>query len=188
MGKMKRRESLQQRIKELEEHKRQLEERLEEARKDALTGLMNRFAFHEDFGGYDERRHEERKDVVSVAMLDVNNFKRVNDEYGHAEGDELLRTIARIALERVRLTDSVVRWGGDEILVVLPGARESEACIVMDDIKRRFDEFAEERYNHGHDRSKKVGVSFGVISGSEIHDLIVQADGKMYEAKNQGKR
>lgn len=97
------------------------------ARSDSLTGCLNHAAFHEQLRVEVERAQRAKK-PLSVAMLDLDDFKRVNEDHGHPVGDEVLRRVAEALGESVRAYDSVGRYGGDEFAVVVSGASEEEAA------------------------------------------------------------
>ena len=148
-----------------------------EARRDALTGLPNRRAFDEQL---DRLLEEDGDDPVTVALLDVDGFKTVNDTGGHAAGDEVLATLARIFLRAVRANEHVYRIGGDEFAVVLAGAaqagvRAGERILQAARLQRR-----------GRDLptlSGGVAHSAGVETKQE---LLARADAALYQAKDAG--
>ena len=148
-----------------------------EARRDALTGLPNRRAFDEQL---DRLLAEDGDDPVTVTLLDVDGFKTVNDTGGHAAGDEVLATLARIFLRAVRANEHVYRIGGDEFAVVLAGAAEAgvragERILQAARLQRR-----------GRDLptlSGGVAHSAGVESKQE---LLARADAALYQAKDAG--
>lgn len=162
---------------ELENHR--LQEQLKMSRRDGLTGLLTRSTFDIE---YLCQRRKDAVDDVTVAFIDVDNFKRVNDDFGHEEGDLLLVTLARIVQMRVRETDYVVRWGGDEILVVLPGATLSDAETVIRDISCSFDHYAR-RFNECDLQAPRVGLSIGIVSGNSVVESVIMADKEMYTMK-----
>jgi GGDEF domain-containing protein len=93
-----------------------------EARRDALTGLPNRRAFDEHL---EHQLESPETETVAVTLLDVDDFKGINDTFGHAAGDEVLATLARIFMRAVRADEHVFRIGGDEFAVVIAGATEA---------------------------------------------------------------
>jgi diguanylate cyclase (GGDEF)-like protein len=150
-------------------------------RRDPLTGLANRLAFFEvvTLGVSIASRHDR---PVSVAYLDLDRFKQVNDRHGHQRGDELLRTCADVLLRSVRAGDTVARLGGDEFALFLPETTEDEAARLIGRIRQAIDltpDFA----------ALDVDVSFGVVSEHPVRSdataLIAAADARMYEAKKR---
>lgn len=107
------------------------------SRTDALTGLANRRALNEALERERQRWPRERR-PFSVVLADVDHFKRFNDTYGHDVGDRVLVEVARAAKEAVREVDLVARWGGEEILVLAPGADEAEAFAVAQRLQEQI--------------------------------------------------
>jgi diguanylate cyclase (GGDEF)-like protein len=143
---------------------------------DDLTGLANRRGFREEL----ERlaASAERHAIpLSLLLLDVDNFKNVNDAHGHATGDEILREIALMLQQRMRASDVAARIGGDEFAVLLPHTSEDEAAVVATDLITHLQE--------GRATSLPLRVSVGVASGTEALDkaLFAQADRALYAAK-----
>ncbi len=148
-----------------------------EARRDALTGLPNRRAFDEQL---DRLLEEDGDDPVTVTLLDVDGFKTVNDTGGHAAGDEVLATLARIFLRAVRANEHVYRIGGDEFAVILAGATEAgvragERILQAARLQRRGRNLPT--------LSGGVAHSAGVESKQE---LLARADAALYQAKDAG--
>ena len=151
-----------------------------EARRDALTGLPNRRAFDEQL---DRLLEENGDDPVAVALLDVDGFKHVNDTGGHAAGDEVLATLARILLRAVRANEHVFRIGGDEFAVVIAGAAEAgvragERILRAARLQRRGREPA-----HPLRRCRPFGAG-----SSTKQELLARADAALYQAKDAGRR
>ncbi len=150
------------------------------ARTDTLTGLPNRRQLEEAIGAEVARaqRHGNR---LSVALVDVDNFKDVNDQRGHPVGDEVLRAIASLARQAARESDMVGRYGGDEFLFILPETGADGATELI----RRFAEVVA-----GQQFEPKVSISGGVaefIPGEDYQSLIAYADTALYEAKRLGR-
>jgi diguanylate cyclase (GGDEF)-like protein len=116
--------------------------RLREAERQAA--LLRRHALEDPLTGLGNRRSAERrlgalrlgKEPVSLAVVDVDRFKEVNDEASHSQGDAVLRRVADLLREHSRTGDEVYRWAGDEFLVVLPTATEAQAVVVMERLRR----------------------------------------------------
>jgi diguanylate cyclase (GGDEF)-like protein len=167
------------------------------AYKDELTRLYNRHGFKEESEKFiDEvegyKKNPERRSSVlikdfSLVIFDIDNFKKINDTYGHPAGDEALKMVSGIIMERVRDIDIVARWGGEEILVGLVGASEKDAFIVADDIRRKIGEtplvFEGKEIN--------FTISGGIASfdeeNSEFEKIFQKADARLYKAKESGK-
>jgi diguanylate cyclase (GGDEF)-like protein len=153
------------------------------ARSDSLTGLSNRRAFLEAFESELERARRYQR-PLTLAFLDLDNFKPVNDSMGHRVGDELLRQVAATLQEFTRTTDIVGRYGGDEFAVLLVEAGPEAAPAALEKLRRRI----------GHammERKWPVSCSIGAVtwlSGAVTpEELLRQADELMYEAKQSGK-
>lgn len=143
-----------------------------------LTGVMNRRAWSEGIG-----LDAVRAAFGAAVMLDLDNLKTVNDLHGHAAGDELLRRTADVLRAAIRPSDRLYRWGGDEFLVLLPGAR-------ADDAGRRVVEIVE-RANRECSSHAGVHVSVGAADfagGEEMEAAISIADSRMYEEKSRRHR
>ena len=116
--------------------------RLREAERQAA--LLRRHALEDPLTGLGNRRSAERRlgalrlgaEPVSLAVVDVDRFKAVNDEASHSQGDAVLRRVADLLREHSRTGDEVYRWAGDEFLVVLPTATEAQAVVVMERLRR----------------------------------------------------
>ncbi|NOZ92712.1 MAG: GGDEF domain-containing protein [Dictyoglomi bacterium] len=152
---------------------------------DSLTGLYARW--------YLMRRLEEivseasrDEDNVSVLFIDVDNFKKVNDTYGHDMGDVILKEIARKIKETVRNTDIVGRYGGDEIVVVMRHAGAEEAVKVSERIRRGIMTIRE-KYPEASMISLSIGIASSEIFGYDHEKLLKVADQAMYKAKALGK-
>ncbi|NPB05778.1 MAG: GGDEF domain-containing protein [Aquificae bacterium] len=154
------------------------EVRLRSAR-DPLTGLFNRRLFNE----YLLKRVRElyrNGEKVSLVLLDLDDFKRINDLYGHPFGDEVLRRVARLLRTAVREGDAAFRWGGEEFAVFVRGDRAA-ALSLAERLRRKLEETTV--------NGVKVTASFGVAeySGEEPKEFFQKADRALYEAKRKGK-
>jgi len=156
--------------------------------RDGLTGLYNRRHFEEvmTVEGARSIRHQQ---PVSLLFLDVDHFKHYNDTQGHLMGDGLLKQLAGVILKRVRITDIVCRYGGEEITLILPHTNKANARIVAEDIRKRI-----EAYPFTHRESQPLGavtVSIGIAecpADSKVPvEMIRLADTALYEAKQAGR-
>ena len=156
------------------------------ATRDELTGLVNR----RHMGTLLER--ERQRGVrsgrgFSLAMVDIDHFKAVNDHYGHSVGDEVLRTFAQHAPQALRGTDVVSRWGGEEFVLLLPEAALSAARIGVERLRGRI---AATPMAHQSGVPIRVSVSIGLtehIAGESVTQTLERADRALYEAKAQGR-
>ena len=149
---------------------------------DMLTQVPNRRHFEElagaAIGGAAAR--------AVLMLFDIDHFKRINDSLGHALGDEALRLVARCTRETLRTHDVLGRVGGDEFMLLLPGANVDEALLVADRVTTRIDE------EHRSGRIPlHLSMSFGVVeitAGETLESAQHRADLALYQAKRQGRR
>jgi diguanylate cyclase (GGDEF)-like protein len=149
---------------------------------DPLTGLYNRRRFAEELDLI-LRNATRDKRYGALLMLDLDDFKTINDTRGHAAGDEALKTLSQAILERVRASDVVARLGGDEFAIVLSEADEQHALIVAEDIRAGIAARA---------LDPEIHITCGVVPFDEHRDLaaadaMVAADIALYQAKDKGK-
>ncbi len=161
------------------------EQAQERAMTDALTGLLNRHALAHTLAreSAEARRYTR---PLSCLMVDLDNFKTINDTYGHATGDLVLRQIAAVLREAVRGTDTVFRHGGEEFLVLLPETDLAGAGALGEKIRAA----AEGRFFGPSARALDLTLSIGVasLSGDESgNDMIARADAALYRAKERGR-
>lgn len=153
------------------------------ARTDGLSGLFNRRAFEERFG-HDLLLAQRRKSPLTVAYIDVDDFKAVNDRLGHAGGDRVLLDIGRVLKTSVRETDTAARIGGDEFALVFPDTDAAAARQVISKLSRELREALGAR-------GLRVTCSIGVVtflnSATSPEQAIAAADKVMYQVKRKGK-
>ncbi|RFF30461.1 GGDEF domain-containing protein [Wenzhouxiangella sediminis] len=156
------------------------------ARHDALTGLLNRYSL-EEYAAREMARVDRSDHQLSVVLLDLDNFKRINDEHGHAAGDRVLVEAADRVREMIREGDIAFRVGGEEFLVLLPGADGREAARIADRLRRSLAD-GPFRYRSTEIR---VSTSVGVVAYDPVHDnwesLQRRADQALYRAKDGGR-
>ncbi len=147
---------------------------------DPLTEIYNRQKFDEELMKYLASVADEQ---VATIMFDIDDFKRVNDEFGHMEGDRVLKKVSEIARRLVRERDVLARWGGEEFIILMPYAGKLEAYSAAERIRLEIEkEFSDE--------GRVVTCSFGVteISRNDNFEAIMKrVDGYLYEAKAKGK-
>jgi diguanylate cyclase (GGDEF)-like protein len=160
---------------------RQLENVLEAAQRDSLTGLYNRAYFEDAL----RRRIEfanRRTDALSVAIIDVDHFKEVNDTRGHGMGDIALQQIARLIGSQGRETDVVARYGGDEFAMLMPGTPAEAAVKVADRIRH----LVETAQISDIPLSLSIGIAACPTDATALTELLDLADEAMYEVKERG--
>jgi diguanylate cyclase (GGDEF)-like protein len=160
-----------------------------ESLSDPLTGLANR-RFLQEILLRELRRAQRSNQPVSLIVADIDHFKGVNDTYGHNVGDEVLEQVAGIMLTSVRATDFVVRYGGEEFVILLPETRIADAQQVADKLRKTIgDTIMESSSRPG--ITLKVSVSAGVsaypVDGGSGEELILKADKALYYAKQHGR-
>jgi diguanylate cyclase (GGDEF)-like protein len=153
------------------------------ARKDALTGAANRRSFFESALIEIDRMHR-YKHAFSLAYIDLDDFKGLNDTMGHDTGDLVLRTVASTIIKNIRSTDIFARIGGDEFVLLLSETGIEQAQAVVDKLHAALDE----RMNRARwPVSFSIGVMTFIRSPSSVDELIKKADALMYAAKREGK-
>jgi diguanylate cyclase len=160
----------------------------ERAKTDTLTGLPNRRALDEFFRAA-QIVAMEKDTPLSVFMIDIDHFKSFNDNFGHSVGDQVLRLIAKVLREGVRAIDLPARFGGEELIAVLPGADLATCWAVAERIRRSVSEARITRRSTGEDLPS-VTVSIGVGQfqlGESMSALIERCDRALYLAKRTGR-
>lgn len=153
---------------------------------DHLTGLWNRRMILEQLDR-EVNRVKRDKRTLTIAMLDIDKFKDVNDRYGHATGDAVLRNVAAAIRTQLRDYDFVGRYGGEEFILLLPGCEASDGWVIANRVRTKI---SSEPVRHG-EFVIPVTVSLGVVStesvGVNASDLIEAADAAVYRAKANGR-
>ena len=149
---------------------------------DSLTGLSNRMhmnqILHKEYARFE--RHNQRFGII---MLDIDHFKRINDNYGHDVGDTVLKRLAQIFENSIRTSDFVARWGGEEFLICCTTIEERDLLPIAETIRRLV-------ASTGFERVGQITASLGcaaIVKGETIGELIKRADVALYEAKNNGR-
>jgi diguanylate cyclase (GGDEF)-like protein len=157
------------------------EEQASEARIDALTGLANRRAVEEILAAEISRAQRFAHDLA-VVLLDLDRFKEINDSFGHAAGDVMLRAVSRLLTSLARQGDTVARWGGEEFVVVLPETDLAGAQRFAERLRRTI-----EAHSVGDMRtSASCGVAT-MLAEDTVEELIGAADQALYQAKSNGR-
>ncbi len=153
---------------------------------DTLTGLLNRRAILEKLDEWlrHTRRYHGR---LAVAMLDIDHFKLVNDNYGHRVGDRVLADMAGLMRRSVRTTDSVGRYGGEEFLIILPNTDAAGAAIMAERVRSGI-EGTPMHDAEGCDFQASVSLGVAEYCDGDNEDMIVgRADSALYRAKDSGR-
>jgi diguanylate cyclase (GGDEF)-like protein len=154
-----------------------------QALRDPLTGLYNR-RYMEDTLGRFVRLAERENREVSIVMIDLDHFKRLNDEHGHAFGDAVLRDSALTLLGGLRETDVVCRYGGEELVVILPDCNLEAAADKAEMLRTRIEGLSK---THGAPISASFGVAAVPYTANSVADLLASADVALYKAKQNGR-
>lgn len=177
------------RLKVLQDQLREANKRLESlADTDGLTGLYNRRYF-DTLLSRELQRTQRYKTPLGLVLLDIDHFKKINDRFGHPMGDEVLRNVSRIVTSSVRVTDSVARYGGEEIAIVFTQTTAQGVAEVTDRLRQRVADFPHDYQGS----SVKCSASFGVsvCDGRGVtptaRELIERADRALYRAKHSGR-
>jgi diguanylate cyclase (GGDEF)-like protein len=159
------------------------------ANRDELTGMLTRSSLLDRFSQKNlSARH--KKTALTLYFIDLDGFKHINDQHGHAMGDRVLTAVGARIQSAIRPTDMAVRWGGDEFIVVFEGVREPEMVIQL---AARLLRIITAPLHLSAEQSielilgASIGIAIGADVNSSIGDLIDQADRAMYQAKKSGK-
>ncbi len=165
---------------------RVLEDALHSLRYDSLTGLYSRRAFDEMFVSEIGRANRYGKEL-SILFFDLDDFKKVNDTFGHLAGDDALRSVAQIVMEEIRTIDIASRYGGEEIVVVLPETGKSAAFVVGERIREKVENLKLSYKDQIISLTISGGIATLPADASDTKDLIANADIAVYKAKEAGK-
>lgn len=158
------------------------------ANTDGLTGLYNHRYFQEVLEK-EMLRSDRHQHQFALLFLDIDNFKKYNDDHGHVKGDQVLQKVAESINSNVRQSDMVARYGGEEFVIILPETGEQGALLHADTIRKGIEERA---LNEGDDLPEtpitiSIGIALFPIDGTTPSALIKASDNALYEAKAQGK-
>ncbi|WP_271272186.1 GGDEF domain-containing protein [Aliamphritea hakodatensis] len=181
--------AMNDRLQQMETESMQVRARIEaertKAMTDPLTMLPNRAAYDEKIAAEFER-WKRYQQFFSVAVCDLDFFKKVNDTYGHLAGDKVLRLVANILTNKCRSTDFVTRFGGEEFVILMPSTTSAEAAQAVDKIRHSIENSP---FNF-HGKSVTITMSFGVAEiedADSIESLFNRADKALYTAKKNGR-
>lgn len=179
------RETVDQANQEIARLENELEQASELVRHDPLTGALNRKGF-EEILSREVSRQTRRHSLLCISMLDVDDFKRLNDTHGHSTGDDALRHLSMVIRDNLRPQDSCARFGGEEFLVLLPDTGLEDAAQAM----RRLQRELTKRFFMHENQKLLITFSAGVAEiqpGEDPNLAIKRADKAMYRAKKSGK-
>ncbi len=154
--------------------------------KDGLTGLYNHRYFQETL---EEMINSHRKDgkELGLLMIDLDDFKRINDEYGHPVGDKVLKQFARILKSNVREKDILARYGGEEFTVIFPDISSKVAVNASERIRKVLENYSFKITDFDKHLTISLGLAFFPADGDSREKLVEKADEALYRAKNSGK-
>src|SRR5262249_41558510 len=155
---------------------------------DYLTGLRTRGYFEQQLD-LEFKRAERRRQKFSLLMIDIDQFKQLNDSAGHHVGDEVLRQVASILIQDMREIDTVARYGGDEFVIILPETNQRQALFVAERLRRAVEQARFASATPGAPRELSISVGLAVYDhdGRFKRELIEYADAALYAAKKEGR-
>ena len=173
-------------LKEQLSKNKQLQRKLEQqALHDSLTGLYNRHIDEILEKEFSRARREHKP--ISLALLDIDHFKMINDKYGHQYGDLLLKAFSRYITSTIRAEDLAARFGGDEILLVFPGMEQTDAVNKVEEIRTNFSSLDVHAGKEKVSTTVTVGVATFPKNGQNLDEVIRSADWALYAAKEEGR-
>lgn len=150
---------------------------------DKLTGICNREKLENELHNEINRIQRYKTKSFSVVFFDIDNFKHINDTYGHTIGDQVLKLTAQLCQESLRKTDIFARWGGEEFAILMLQTPVAKAEIAAEKLRKVIEQ------NHI-ENVGSITCSFGVseyVDNDDIHTIIDRVDRAMYQAKNEGR-
>jgi len=160
----------------------QIEEIVGLSLRDGLTGLFNHTYFYQQID-FEVRRYARYGTIVSLLLIDVDDFKAVNDAHGHREGDRILLAMGRALMREARDSDICCRYGGEELAVILPSTDTHEACAIAERVR----ESLVQRLPDGRAVTVSIGVATCGPRTGTFERLVEEADAALYQAKRRGK-
>lgn len=156
------------------------------ASRDALTGVLNRRSLEEAATRL-WARCSRTGETLAIMMIDVDHFKAINDKFGHPIGDEVLRRLATVAEQSVRIDDYFARYGGEEFCVLLPATSEEAAVVLAERLRQAYAATKMEFDGKVFSSTISIGVADSEHTGLEFALLVAAADQAMYRAKQTGR-
>jgi len=182
-------EKLLGRLAELEQESVKLKARVQKERMlaqlDTLTGIPNRLGYDQTMA-QEYARWKRFGNSLSLVVWDIDHFKRINDDYGHAAGDKALKTIAQLLAGKVRETDYLARYGGEEFVLIMPGADAESASLVADKLRS----VVENSGFHFKGAPVRITISAGIAEfkqGDVPSGVFERADKALYRSKEKGR-
>jgi len=163
------------------------------AQRDPLTGALNRSGLHLSYGRLAGARRAARQDddamlgVVSLVVIDLDHFKAINDTYGHAMGDDVLRLFTATANGALRTGDTLARYGGDEFVVLLPHTAGGEACAIAEQIRVAFTNATGSLGALAVQPTLSIGIAVGSLADDTLDTILQHADEALYRSKREGR-
>lgn len=151
--------------------------------KDPLTNMYNRRLWERSFSKLALACEKEGK-KLGIVMLDLNNFKEINDSFGHQKGDEVLIHVASVLKDYKKKGDWVARWGGDEFVILVPDCQEDFKTVYVEELLRGL---TERKMDNLPNISASIGSSIYPDNGTTLEQLLSSADAAMYKAKGMKK-
>jgi diguanylate cyclase (GGDEF)-like protein len=158
----------------------------ERTRRDSLTGACTRREFFET-GRSELKRARRYGHSLCMLILDFDHFKTINDRFGHAGGDAVLRNLSRRIMDSLRASDRYYRFGGEEFVIMLPHSEIEDALLVAERIRVLVENRTVDHGDHVIDVTVSIGISRLEGAGESLDDLVAKADRALYSAKEQGR-
>ena len=152
---------------------------------DSLTGLINRRQAV-SIVELERQRQQRTQEPFTLAVLDIDWFKKVNDRHGHAVGDKVLQKFSEIIVESIASTDTIARWGGEEFLLIMPNSKIADSVNVIDQIRHQMDRYDWAQYASNLSVKFSAGIASHAI-GDSIQTALARADQALYSAKSAGR-
>jgi diguanylate cyclase (GGDEF)-like protein/PAS domain S-box-containing protein len=172
-------------VRDISDHVRYQNDLKRLAETDSLSSLFNRRAFR---AGVLQSLAREPQGCSNMAIFDLDNFKGVNDRFGHDAGDEVISRFSEVLRGSIRAADIAGRWGGEEFVLFLPDASLDEAAAVVERVRSRFAEMVFEWHGHAEASfTASAGLAVASPGQGDFPDMIAAADSALYEAKRRGR-